>query len=317
MLNRRRFLLSSLSATLGISLPFRANGISAGIVQNGPLFVSTWEHGLKANSTAMKKLSSDGNILDSVEAGVRVSEADPKVSSVGYGGIPDASGDVTLDACIMDSMGNAGSVACLKDIKHPVSVARMVMEKTDHVMLVGQGAQDFALEQGFRKENLITEKALKEWERIKSIKSEGKAAGHDTIGMIGMDAERDIAGACTTSGIGYKLPGRVGDSPIIGAGLYVDNEIGAASATGHGELVMKTLGSFLIVELMRNGYSPTEACIEALTRIRKKIKLEPEHQVGFICLDKKGQYAGYSLKDGFKFAVAQNGVNQLHDSEYL
>ena len=282
-----------------------------------PVFISTWKHGHPANDAAFKKLSEGGSILDAVEAGVMVSEADPDVGSVGYGGAPDASGEVTLDACIMDRNGNAGSVAYLKEIMHPISVARRVMEKTDHVMLVGKGAQDFALKEGFKRQNLLTDKAKKNWEKHRSDNPMEHYTGHDTISLLGIDKNGAMAGACTTSGIGYKIPGRVGDSPIIGAGLFVDNEIGAAAATGVGELVMKTLGSFLIVELLRNGLSPFDACREALLRIKKKIRVSAEHQVGFICLSKSGEYGACSLRDGFSYAVHNKNNNTVVDSLYL
>ena len=205
-----------------------------------PVVISTWQHGLAANAAAWKVLSKGGRALDAVEAGVRESESDPKVSSVGLGGLPDASGTVTLDACIMDEKGDCGSVACLRDIENPISVARMVMEKTPHVMLVGEGAKRFALENGMKEKELLTPRAKKEWDKWKAdhpdaIKHwEINVENHDTIGMVAIDANGNLSGACTTSGLAWKLPGRVGDSPIIGAGLYVDNEVGAASATGVG-----------------------------------------------------------------------------------
>jgi isoaspartyl peptidase/L-asparaginase-like protein (Ntn-hydrolase superfamily) len=317
MYNRRKFLLSSLAASIGIGMtlggrpvgatPSRRKGFS------GPIVISTWDHGLAANDAAWKKMETGGTVLDAVEAGVRVSEADPGVSSVGFGGLPDSSGEVTLDACIMNPAGDAGAVACLKHILHPISVARLVMEETPHVMLVGQGALDFALEKGFRKTNLLTPEAKKAWKQWKIQQKSALLleAGHDTIGMVALDAGGDLAGACTTSGLAYKLPGRVGDSPIIGAGLYVDNEVGGAAATGVGELVMKTLGSFLVVELMRGGLSPEEACRTALQRIEHKIPLEPDTQVGFIAVNKAGEAAGYGLRTNFWYAVMHGGKNQL------
>ncbi|KPL13723.1 MAG: hypothetical protein AMS26_13325, partial [Bacteroides sp. SM23_62] len=245
MYNRRKFLLSSLAASIGISLPLGGRPIAAshrrGETFSGPAIISTWKHGMAANAAAWEHLDAGGSVLDAVEAGVKVCEADPNVSSVGLGGFPDSSGEVTLDACIMGPDGDAGAVACLKNILHPVSVARLVMEETPHVMLVGEGALEFALNRGFQKTNLLTPEAKKAWEKWKKNRETGDTlgTGHDTIGMVALDAGGDLAGACTTSGLSYKLPGRVGDSPIVGAGLYVDNEVGAAAATGLGELVMK------------------------------------------------------------------------------
>jgi N4-(beta-N-acetylglucosaminyl)-L-asparaginase len=224
-----------------------------------PIVLSTWDFGLKANEAAWQILKSGGRALDAVENGVKVTEADPNERSVGYGGRPDRDGRVTLDACIMDNLANIGSVACLEHIMHPISVARAVMEKTPHVMLVGDGALAFALSQGFEKQNLLTEPSEKEWkEWLKTSKYQPQVniENHDTIGMIALDANGNLSGACTTSGMAYKMHGRVGDSPIIGAGLYVDNEIGAATATGHGEEVIRIAGSHLVVELMRQGKSP-------------------------------------------------------------
>ncbi len=323
MINRRKFIWSSLAASLGIGfpLPVRPSTIpGAGPADGGgPVIISTWSHGIPANEAAIASLSATGRVLDAVEAGVRVTEADPQVTSVGYGGFPDAAGEVSLDACIMDTAGNAGSVACLKEIMHPVSVARRVMEKTPHVMLAGEGALQFALGEGFPRKNLLTERAKKEWKQWKQWKKQQDpdARNHDTIGMLVMDTSGNMAGACSTSGLANKMPGRVGDSPIIGAGLFIDNEVGGASATGHGELVMKVLGSFLVVEGMRNGLDPEEACREALERIQRKVPVKYSHQVGFIALNKAGKAAGYSLRDGFEYAIHQNGENRLVKSPCL
>lgn len=237
------------------------------------------------------------------------------------GGRPDSEGNVTLDACIMDSDGNAGSVAFLQNIKHPISVARKVMEKTDHVMLAGKGALKFALENGFKKENLLTEQSRKEWlewKKDNTIKdSWGPNDDHDTITSLAQDNDGNLSGACTTSGLAYKLHGRVGDSPIIGAGMYVDNEVGAAGATGMGELVMKTCGSFLVVELMRQGYSAMEACNEAVDRIIKQEGGKTKLQVGYIALGKDGSIGYSSIQKGFQYALYKNGVNKLFDVKSL
>ena len=282
-----------------------------------PIVISTWNHGIAANKVAMNIIKNGGNALDAVEAGVRVTESDPEMMSVGYGGLPDRDGHVTLDACIMDHTGNCGAVSYLQHIKNPISVARKVMEETPHVMLSGKGALDFALEKGFEKENLLTEKAenlWKEWLVTSQYKPIVNIENHDTIGLLAIDKKGNISGACTTSGLAWKLHGRVGDSPIIGAGMYVDNEVGGACATGVGELVMKTLGSFLIVELMRQGMNPQEACEEAVMRIVAKQEYK-EMQVGYLAIDKNGNYGAYAIHPGFNYALHINGENEMHDSE--
>ncbi|AOW21726.1 isoaspartyl peptidase/L-asparaginase [Urechidicola croceus] len=284
-----------------------------------PIVISTWNHGLAANNDAWKILSDKGKALDAVEAGVRNSESDINNMSVGIGGLPDRDGKVTLDACIMDEHNNCGAVACLEDIENPISVARKVMEDTKHVMLVGQGAKEFALEKGFKETNLLTEKAKKLWEKWK-VQSNYKpiinSENHDTIGLLALDEFGNLSGACTTSGMAYKLHGRVGDSPIIGAGLFVDNEVGAACATGVGEAVIRVAGSAIVVELMRNGMSPNEACKEAVDRVIKKHKDVTDLQVGFIALNRNGEYGGYSVYSGFNYAVRSTTQNELIDAQY-
>ncbi|TWU09820.1 N(4)-(beta-N-acetylglucosaminyl)-L-asparaginase [Allorhodopirellula heiligendammensis] len=281
---------------------------------NRPVVISTWRHGLAANEAAWAVLSKGGRALDAVEAGVRQSESDPAVSSVGVGGLPDASGEVTLDACIMDEHGDCGSVAYLKDIENPITVARMVMEQSPHVMMVGEGAKSFALAKGMKEKNLLTPNAKEEWEKWKAkhpdaIKHwEINIENHDTIGMVAIDAAGNLSGACTTSGLAWKLPGRVGDSPIIGAGLYVDNEVGAASATGVGEAVIRAVGSFLVVELMRQGNSPQDACRLATERVIEKNPQWKEIQVGFIAVDKRGRVGGYCIQPGFDYAVCDQAT---------
>ncbi|RVU40229.1 twin-arginine translocation signal domain-containing protein [Rheinheimera riviphila] len=285
-----------------------------------PIVVSTWEHGMPANAAAWQVLSSGGTALDAVEQGVRVPEADPNVRTVGLGGYPDASGEVTLDACIMDHQMNCGSVAYLKRIKHPISVARKVMEQTSHVMLVGEGAQQFAKAQGFVEENLLTEQSKADWQQwLKSgaAKPQINVENHDTIGMLALDSHGNLAGACTTSGAAYKLPGRVGDSPIIGAGLYVDNEVGAATATGQGELMMKTVGCHLVVELMRQGLSPKDACRKAVERIAARLPDFAKYQVGFLALSKTGDSGAFCIQPGFNYAVQAQGSALLLDADNL
>ncbi len=286
-----------------------------------PIVLSTWAHGLPANDVAWKILSAGGRALDAVEQGVMVVEADPTNTSVGLGGFPDRDGHVTLDASIMDEKGNCGSVACIEHILHPISVARMVMEKTPHVMIVGDGALQFALENGFKKSTQGMSPAVKAaWEKWKAenhYTPKIDKNNHDTIGMVAMDSNGDLSGSCTTSGLSWKIHGRVGDSPIIGDGMFVDNEIGAACATGLGEAVMKICGSHLIVELMRNGKTPQQACEEAINRIARKQSNYKSLQVGFLALNKNGEIGAYSLVKGFNYAVAVNGENKLFDADYL
>lgn len=321
-----------------------------------PLVVSTWRHGLAANDAAWPVLARGGRALDAVEAGVRVSEADPEVMSVGYGGRPDREGHVTLDACIMDERGEAGAVAFLQGIMHPISVARKVMELTPHVMLVGEGARRFAVAQGFPEQDLLTDKARAEWQewlkkaeyspwtpptdpRSTSSARPGKSGGdkpgggkpgggkpgggkpgdnHDTISMLAIDQAGNLSGACTTSGLAYKLHGRVGDSPIIGASLFVDNEVGAACATGVGEEVMKTLGSFLIVELMRQGATPQQACEEGIARIRYRHRNDDlsKVQVGYLAIDRHGNVGAYDVQPWFQYAISdEDGGTRLVDAD--
>ncbi len=329
MAKRRDFLKTTALASAGLALQSFASKSEENNVQANsgkvikPIVLSTWRFGIEANAEAWKILSNKGRALDAVEAGVKIPEGDPNERSVGYGGRPDRDGRVTLDSCIMDEFSNIGSVACLEHIKHPISVARLVMEKSPHVMLVGEGALEFALEQGFKKEKLLTEESEKEWrEWLKTSEYLPKAniENHDTIGMIALDAHGNLSGACTTSGMAFKMHGRVGDSPIIGAGLFVDNEIGAATATGHGEEVIRVVGCHLVVELMRQGKSPQKACEEAVSRIVKKIQLRGKElkdiQVGFIALNKKGEYGSYCVQGGFNYAVHDATGNRLIDANY-
>lgn len=331
--SRRKFLqtaaVGSVAILKGDSIMAAANKSPS--VKNQPIVISTWDFGKTANAGAWDVLSKGGKALDAVEAGVKIPEADPTIQTIGYGGLPDRDGRVTLDACIMDEKYNCGAVMCIENIMHPISVARLVMEKTPHVILVGDGALQFALANGFQKQNLLTpesEKAWKEWLKTAHYQPEknienrlyekgkdpmpGGKDNHDTIGMMAMDSNGDLSGACTTSGMAFKMHGRVGDSPVIGAGLYVDNEIGAATSTGVGEEVIRIVGSHLVVELMRQGRKPEAACQEAVERI---IKRSPEKskdiQVGFIALNKDGEYGGYSLQPGFTYSVKSNTVETI------
>lgn len=321
MENRRKFIKKAgiLTAVVAIN-PLKAAELLPAEKphKKQPIVLSTWSFGLKANEEAMKILQKSGKAIDAVEIGVRIIEDDPTERSVGYGGRPDRDGKVTLDACIMDENANIGSVAALEHIKNPISVARAVMEKTPHVLLVGEGALQFAESQGFKKVNLLTqesEKEWKEWLKKSEYKPVVNIENHDTIGMIALDAEGNLSGACTTSGMAYKMHGRVGDSPIIGAGLFVDNEIGAATATGHGEEVIRTCGTHLVVELMRHGYSPQKACEEAVKRIHKNFLRQnrslKDTQIGFIALNKSGETGAFCLQKGFNFAVHDGTANVL------
>ncbi len=286
-----------------------------------PAVIATWGPNLKANEAAWNILSKGGYALDAVEAGARVPEADPNDTSVGYGGFPDRDGYVTLDACIMDEKGMAGSVSFLQHIMHPISVSRLVMEKTPHVMLVGDGALNFALEQGFKKENLLTDvakKAWEEWKKESKYKPIINVERHDTIGILAIDSMRRMAGACTTSGAAFKMHGRVGDSPIIGAGMFVDNEVGGAACSGLGEMVLRTLGSFLVVEEMRRGAHPQKAVETTIKRIvRKYPELSKEAQVGFIAMDKKGRHGAYAIHKGFNYVLYQHNENKVYEAGYF
>ena len=281
------------------------------------MVISTWGHGMPANAEAWKILNRNGAAIDAVEKGVNIIEADPDVRSVGIGAYPDHEGNITLDASIMDHRQKAGSVAFLQHILHPVSVARKVMEKTPHVMLVGEGALHFAIQQGFMKQNLLTPEALSEWEQKfkNNQEPEINIENHDTIGMLAVDNNGNLAGSCTTSGTANKLYGRVGDSPIIGAGLFVDNEVGAACATGLGEAVIRHAGSAMVVELMRQGYDPMGACEEVVNRIVKTHQDNLENlQVGFLALAKDGATGAYAIKPGFNYALRTSDQNELLDA---
>ena len=323
----RRSFYSAIAAGLGLSAcdrpasePAAAGAVPKAGARSVPIVLATWAPNTKACAAAWEVLADGGRALDAVEAGARIPEADPEDTSVGYGGLPDRNGVVTLDACIMDERGNAGSVTFLQHIMHPVSVARRVLEATPHVMLSGEGALQFALAQGFKKENLLTDRARQAWEEWKADNYQGprvSPAQHDTIGLLAIDQRGDISGACTTSGAAFKYHGRVGDSPILGAGMYVDNEVGGAAATGWGELVVKTLGSFLIVELMRQGSTPQEACEEAVQRIVRRYpdELKDDFGVGYVAIDKSGEHGAYSVGPGLTYALAQQESNRAYKAK--
>lgn len=329
-MQRRKFIKNSSAAAAGVlSTPLIASqqkeieqkkDAATATVTTRPIVICTWNFH-NASAKAWEVLNNGGSALDAVHQGVMVEENDVDNQTVGIGGRPDRDGNVTLDACIMDKDGNCGAVLALQNIANPISVARKVMEETPHVMLVGKGAEQFAYEMGFEKTNLLTEKSKEEWlewKKTSKYKPIINIENHDTIGMLAIDKNGDISGACTTSGLGYKMAGRVGDSPIIGAGLFVDNEVGGATATGMGEEVVRTVGSFLIVELMRQGKSPQEACEEGVKRIIAKNKDKQDFQIGFIALNKKGETGGYCIHTGFSYSMyTQEGQINHPSGSYL
>jgi isoaspartyl peptidase/L-asparaginase-like protein (Ntn-hydrolase superfamily) len=318
MTNRRKFIQKLAIGSSAFSLG-KLSDISPFSLRGGkrsPIIISTWNNH-KANKAAWSVIEDGGHAIDAVETGVKVPEADPDDQSVGFGGRPDRHGKVTLDSCIMDETGRCGSVAFLEHIKHPISVARLVMEKTPHVMLAGEGALEFALSQGFKKESLLTKKsraAWKKWKKDQKYKPVINIENHDTIGMLALDQKGHLSGACTTSGAAFKMRGRVGDSPIIGAGLFVDNEVGAATATGLGEAVIRVCGTHLVVELMRLGHSPQKACELAVKRVISKNPDYKDLQVGFIAINNQGNYGGYAIQPGFVYYVTQDGKGKLVES---
>jgi len=342
MFNRRKFLQSSLLSSVAVLLGKKNMAQSApqAAITGMPIVISTWDAGLNANKGAWEILGKGGRALDAVEAGVMVTESEQSCC-VGLGANPDRDGFVTLDACIMDDQFNCGSVAFLERIKHPISVARRVMEKTPHVMLVGSGAQQFAVAEGFpleeQKLSADAQESYNKWllkseyKPVINIENSKKGHGpfapeqlengewnHDTIGMVAMDAKGNLSGSCTTSGMGFKMRGRLGDSPIIGAGLYVDNEVGAVTSTGQGEDVIRICGSHLVVEYMRQGLSPEQACKKAVERIMKiKGAKAKEIQVAFLALNKKGEIGAYAIHKGFSYAVKNNKEEKLVKAKYF
>lgn len=335
MLNRKHFLqIASLSGVSSLlTNPLKSQIAKSSL--NHPVVISTWDAGIEANKGAWEILGKGGSALDAVEKGVMITEASQNCC-VGLGANPDRDGVVTLDACIMDHKFNCGSVAFLERIKHPISVARRVMEKTPHVMLVGDGAQKFAVAEGFplepQKLSPDAEKNYKEWLKASKYEPainreniENKGHGpfaphqfangewnHDTIGMVAMDAKGNLSGSCTTSGMGFKMRGRLGDSPIIGAGLYVDNEVGACTATGQGEDVIRVAGSHSVVEMMRQGYGPELACQKIIQRIVKiKGADVSKIQVAFIAINKHGVVGAYAIHPGFSYALKTSRDEKL------
>ena len=274
--------------------------------------ISTWKT-TEANQKAGQMLDKGEHALDAAVAGVAIEEENPKNTTVGYGGAPDRTGKVTLDACVMNHLGDCGSVVAVENIVNVARLAKDVMEKTPHVMLSGKGAEEFAISQGYKKTDLLTDKSKKEWKewlKDQDYRPIINIENHDTIGMLCIDKNNNLSGACTTSGLAYKMKGRVGDSPIIGSGLFIDNKIGGAVATGLGEEVVKTVGSFLVVELMRQGLSPQEACEKAVKRIVSNNSQENKFQVAYIAMNKKGEVGSYSIEPGFTYMDYVNGENK-------
>jgi N4-(beta-N-acetylglucosaminyl)-L-asparaginase len=335
MFDRRNFLKSTSAAALvgGTSLACRKEGLDPKMNHSKsnqdvgfPRFVSTWKFGKAVNDAALKTVNEGGSMLDAIEKGIWVAESDAQNASVGLGGIPAANGAVQLDACIMNGPDhNAGSVAGMEEILHPVSVARKVMEETIHVMLVGEGAKQFALENGFQKTDLLTDQQRKSYEgyleKNATEKEEQQKVDenhHDTIALVGVDAQGNLYGGCSTSGWGYKIPGRVGDSPIIGSGLYVDNEVGGAGATGIGENVMRYCASFMIVEEMRHGASPQEAIENVIERIAKKDPKKAEDlAINFVAINKSGETGAAGTSQGFTYAVTDPVNSEVRAAKAL
>jgi len=283
-----------------------------------PVVIATWSV-KQATQKAWQSMEQGSSALDAVIAGCAIEEANALGQSVGIGGLPDRDGRVTLDACVMNEKGDYGAVLCMQNIKHPIAVAKKVMEDTPHVILAGVGAEEFAVSQGFKRENLLTEQSKKDWEiwkKTSKYKPIINIENHDTIGMLAIDKNGTISGGCTTSGLAYKMSGRVGDSAIVGSGLFVDNEIGAATATGLGEEVLKTVGSYLIVELMRQGKSPQEACEQAILRIIEKTPNFEDFQVGYIAVNKKGETGAYSIHEGFTATTYQDQKNTTFNPNF-
>ena len=326
MSNRRNFLKKS--ALFGGGLLISPLVKSEMVIPNLPsksketIFLSTWNHGVPANKKAYEVIDSGGSLIDALEKGANISESNPKNTSVGLGGMPDRDGHVTLDAAMMDGKGNAGCVCFLEGFENPINIARKVMEETPHVLLAGEGAAQFARSQGFKEIELLTpetKKAWQEWRKEAKYSPEVNVENHDTIGLVGLH-KGEVAAACTTSGLAFKMRGRVGDSPILGAGLFADEEVGACSATGLGEYVLKSQTSFLVLELMRQGKTAEQACRIALERIKTKF-LDPnpdlEFQVGLVVIGINGDYAGYSIVPGYQYALTINGKTDLIDAPFL
>lgn len=317
-MDRREFITNSLASAGLVTILSQTSETYAqsperkeNMPNRSPVILSTWDFGMQANEAGFKKLQEGGTALDAVEAAAIVTENDPKITSVGFGGFPNERGVVQLDAAIIDGKtGRMGAVGALEQVKNPSSVARKIMEAGKHIFLVGDGAQKYAVEQGFPLQNLNTSENLKWYtEQLEERRKSDKE--HDTIGVLALDGNGDMAVCCTTSGLGMKWQGRVGDSPIIGAGLYLDQEFGGAVGTGVGERAIEVCAAFTIVELMRNGKTPQEACEELIRRVSKRNQGKPEFQLAFIALSPEGETGAASMQTGFQYALHQEGKNQL------
>ena len=301
MIPRREFMAGTTAGIVALNVPKRTTL---------PCVISTWSFGQKANADAWKILEKGGRAIDAVEKGINNAELDPANTSVGYGGLPNQEGEVTLDAVMMWGPSHAaGAVGCIKRIRRPISVARRVLEKTTHTFLVGEDATRFAVEQGFPEENLLTPDAKRTWEKWKANPKRRDFRNHDTIGMIAIDRNGDVCAGCSTSGLAWKIPGRVGDSPIVGAGAYCDNGVGGAAATGNGDVMMRFCPAFLAVELMREGASPAEACTRSLSRITKK---GYKTQACLVAVNRKGEFGAAKIgRSEFPHAVRNADVDEV------
>ena len=343
IISRRKFIKNGISLGAASMILRRNKVFSQEKSSFNPVVISS-ANGLKATKKAMQMIKQGKDPLDSVIAGVNLVENDPEDITVGYGGLPNEKGVVELDSSVMHGpTHNAGAVASLRNIKNPSQVAKLVMERTAHALIVGEGALDFAKSHGFKQENLLTDRSRRIWLKRKETLSDRDfwyppksekmdpelhsfMESHGTINCCALDLTGNLAGATTTSGFFFKIPGRVGDSPIIGAGLYVDNEIGAAGSTGFGEANILNCGSYMVVEYMRQGYSPEESCLKALKRISDKARLWPQHvdengfpkfDLNFYAIHKKGAYGAASIWEGKKFVVHDGKENKLIESAYL
>ena len=322
-MKRRKFIRSASKLSLfGLISPDffktedKSNSIKSNMIDS-PLSICTWDFS-HANLIAGKALDEGMPALDAAIYGASVEESNSENSTVGYGGAPDREGNVTLDACVMNHMGNCGSVMAVENIRSVASLAKDVMNKTPHVILAGKGAEDFAISEGYKSENLLTKSSKKEWEKWlkkSNYKPVINIENHDTIGFLCIDNNNNLSGVCSTSGLAYKMKGRVGDSPVIGSGLYIDNEIGGAVATGMGEEVIKTVGSFLIVELMRQNYTPQKACEIAIKRIIDKEGGKPQFQVAYLAINKIGEVGAFSIHKGFGYCIYNNTINNYVKSK--
>jgi len=319
---------------MGVRHAVRSHDPWAKLTLMSALLLSTWKFGTIANAAGWPLLHAGGIALDAVVAGATAVEDDESVDCVGVGGTPDASGEVTLDACVMTAPNRCGAVADIRRYANPTALARCVMERTPHVMLVGRGAELFAARQGFTPRALLTDAALQRWRewQQKTAPDSGavcrgctpprdfSTSSHDTVSLLACDRAGHLAGACSTSGMAFKLPGRVGDSPIIGHGLYVDQQAGAAAATGNGELIMGVCGSFLCVELMRQGASPLDACIAVLRRIAERFDVPPDWQAAFIALApaaRGGAWASAALRPGFVHVISDDAGTRTESPPFV